>query len=141
MVEEKREQVWPLTPVAIVAPVWLQHALVVFLHSVPELKLVACTATVRVLLSLDLELIPNLIILETDKRYQQAQEQIRRLRSAWPASHIVALVPRGSLKALVQAAGADMALDSGIVPEELRQAIIRLVDSDQEASTNCLGES
>jgi hypothetical protein len=107
MDEEKRETVRSLTYGAVVAPVWLQHPLVVFLHSVPELKLVACTASVKVLLALDLAQIPELIILETDKSYKHTQERIRRLKAAWPASNILALIPHESLAALVQSAGAD----------------------------------
>jgi DNA-binding NarL/FixJ family response regulator len=138
MAEEKREQMGPSISVAIVAPVWLQNALLVFLHSAPELKLVACTATVQVLLALDLEKIPELIILETDKRRERAQEQIKRLKAAWPASNLLALIAHKSLGALMQAAGADEVLVSGTAPEQLRLAISRLMSSDKDTPTDPL---
>ncbi|HXV43447.1 MAG TPA: hypothetical protein VEC96_10310 [Anaerolineae bacterium] len=141
MDEEKRELLRPSTCVAIVAPVWLQNALLVFLHSAPELKLVACTATVTVLLALDLEQIPELIILETEKRREQAQQQIKRLRAAWPNSSIIALIQHNSLRALMQAAGADEVLVSGTAPELLRQAISRLKSSNKEVRANSLEEN
>jgi DNA-binding NarL/FixJ family response regulator len=128
----------PSISVAIVAPVWLQNALLVFLHSAPELKLVACTATVQVLLALDLEKIPELIILETDKRRERAQEQIKRLKAAWPASNLLALIAHKSLGALMQAAGADEVLVSGTAPEQLRLAISRLMSSDKDTPTDPL---
>jgi hypothetical protein len=132
MNEEKRERLGPSTSVAIVAPVWLQSALLVFLHSAPELKLVACTATVQVLLALDLEQIPELIILETDKRREHAQEQIRSIKTAWPTSHIIALIPHSSLRALMHAAGAEEVLVSGTAPEQLRLTISRLKYSEKD---------
>jgi DNA-binding NarL/FixJ family response regulator len=138
MDEEKRAHLRPSTCVAIVAPVWLQNALLVFLHSAPELKLVACTATVPVLLALDLEQIPQLIILETDKRREQAQEQIRRLKAAWPASNVIALIQHNSLRALMQAAGADEVLVSGTSPEQLRLAISSLTYLAKEPPTDPL---
>jgi hypothetical protein len=138
MDEEKREPLEPSTSVAIVAPVWLQNALLVFLHSAPELKLVACTATVQVLLALDLEQIPQLIILETDKRREQAQQQISRPKAAWPVSNIIALIQHHSLRVLMQAAGADEVLVSGSSPEQLRLAISRLQYSKKDSSTDPL---
>jgi DNA-binding NarL/FixJ family response regulator len=139
MDEEKREHLRPSTCVAIVAPVWLQNALLVFLHSAPELRLVACTATVPVLLALDLEQIPDLIILETDKSREQAQQQIRRLKAAWPDTNIIALIQHNSLRALMQAAGADEVLVSGTAPEQLRLAISRLKHSNNQISSDPLG--
>jgi DNA-binding NarL/FixJ family response regulator len=126
MDEEKREHLGPSTSVAIVAPVWLQNALLVFLHSSPSLKLVACTATVQVLLALDLEQTPQIIIIETDKRRDHAQDQIKWIKAAWPASSIIALIPHSNLRALMRAAGADEVLVSGSEPEQLRQAISHL---------------
>jgi hypothetical protein len=141
MDEEKREHLGPSTSVAIVAPVWLQNALLVFLHSAPELKLIACTATVQVLLALDLEQIPELIILETDKRREQAQQQIRRIKDAWPTSNIIALIQHLSLRALMQAAGANEVLVSGTAPEQLRLAISRLKSSDKASPADPLEEN
>ena len=141
MDEEKREHPGPSTYVAIVAPVWLQNALLVFLHSAPELKLVACTATVPVLLALDLIQIPKLIILETDRRREQAQEQIRGLKAAWPDSRLIALIHHNSLRALMRAAGADEVLGSETAPEQLRLAISRLSYSNKESPPNLLEEN
>jgi hypothetical protein len=138
MDEDKREHLGPSTHVAIVAPVWLQNALLVFLHSAPELKLVACTATVPVLLALDLDQIPELIILETDKRREQAQQQIRRIKAAWPTSKLIALIPHSSLRTLMQVVGADEVLVSGTAPEQLRLAISRLRYINKEPPTDLL---
>jgi hypothetical protein len=129
--EEKQQPLGPPVNVAIVAPVWLQDALLVFLRSISELKLVACVATVQVLLSLDLEQTPELIILETDKKYGHAQEQIRSIKTAWPDSHIIALIPHNGLKPFIQAADVDEVLVSGVAPEQLRQTISRLEYSNR----------
>lgn len=136
MAEEKQEQLESSTYVAVVAPVWLQNALLVFLHSTPELKLVACTATVEILLALDLAQPPKLIILQTGKSYKHAQDQINRIKTAWPASNIIALVPHKSLEPFVHAVGADEVLDSEVAPEQLRLAIARVRDSDKDTSTH-----
>ncbi len=141
MEEEKRDHVQGLTSVAIVAPIWLQNALLVYLHSAPELKLVACTATVPILLALDLQQIPDLIILEADKKSENAQNQVKRLKISWPASHIIALIQHSSQAALVQAAGAAEILLSGTAPEELMRAISRLRGIDKETTTDPLEES
>ena len=138
MAEEMQEPIGSSTYIAIVAPVWLQNALLVFLHSTPALKLVACTATVQVLLALDLDKIPELIIIETEKDYRRAQDQIERIKAAWPASHVIALIPDKSLRVFVQAAGATEVLVSGTSPEQLRQAIAQLTHSDKDALTGPL---
>jgi hypothetical protein len=141
MDEDKREDLGLPTYVAIVAPVWLQNALLVFLHSAPELKLVACTATVPVLLALDLEQIPELIIIETDRRREQAQQQVKHLKAAWPAIKLIALIPHQGLRALMQVVGADEVLVSGTAPEQLRRAISRLRYLNKETPPNLLEEN
>jgi DNA-binding NarL/FixJ family response regulator len=138
---EKQEHLEASTSVAVIAPVWLQHALLVFLHSAPELRLVACTATVQILLALDLGQTPELIIVETDKNYQQAQEQVREIKAAWPDSRIIALIAHKSLKRSVQAAGADEVLVSGTAPEQLKLAIARLMYPDIDTPTATVGEN
>lgn len=111
------------TIVAIVASVWLQHALIVLLHAIPELKLTACTATVRVLLSLDLEQIPDLVVLDAHEQDERAGDQLRRLKSAWPATRYIVLVEHNRQKALMRAIGADEVLLKGVSADQLMAVI------------------
>ncbi len=125
-----------MTNVAIVAPVWLQNALMVLLHAEPDLKLVACTATVQVLLSLDLEQSPDLVILEANEQLERAEEQLRRIKTAWPTSGCVALIEERRQSALIRAAGADEILLKGATPEQLLNAIRRLRQQHQGPAPN-----
>lgn len=135
------EQPKPLTNVAIVAPVWLQNALLVLLHAQPDLKLVACTATVQVLLSLDLEQTPDLVILETDEQLERSEEQIGRIKTTWPGSSCIALIEESKERSLIQAAGADEILLKGAVPEQLLGAIHRSRSPDRGAASDLSAQS
>lgn len=127
------------TIVAIVASVWLQHALIVLLHAIPELKLTACTATVRVLLSLDLEQIPDLVVLDAYEQDERASDQLRRLKAAWPATRYIVLVEHNRQKALMRAIGADEVLLKGVSPGQLMGVIqkMRGAHRDRPAQPQC----
>lgn len=131
----KQEHFKSLTSVAIVAPIWLQNALIVLLHSAPDLKLVACTATVQVLLALDLEQIPEIILLEADKRSERVQEQISRLKATWPASKVIAVLEHSSQETPARLAGADEVLLKGTRPDPLMLAIRRFRPAAEDIST------
>lgn len=136
MKPEKREHSEPQTSVAIVAPVWLQNALIVLLHAETDLKLVACTATVQVLLSLDLEKTPELVILETDEQRERVEEQVGRIKTVWPTSSCIALVEHSKQKADLQAAGADVTLLKGVTPQQLMTAIRQLRKGNEDEGLN-----
>lgn len=125
MADPQSEQLRASINTVVIAPVGLQDALLVFLHSAPELKLIACTATTQVLLALDLAQTPELILLEAPTSSDEAQTRVTQLKTAWPASHLIALVHHRNQVALVQAAGADEVLLSGVAPSLLMQVITR----------------
>jgi len=111
-------------------PVRLQDAYSTFLRAIPEVKVVACAATVQALLSLVVEQSPDLVLLEADSHDTQASDQVRRIKTAWPTARCIALVEHTRQRALVQAVGADAALLRGASPKRLLKVIkkLRLVD-------------
>ena len=123
-----------LTTMAAVVPVRLQDAYSTFLRAIPEVKLVACAATVQALLSLVVEQSPDLVLLEADSHDTQASDQVRRIKAAWPTTRCIALVEHTRQRAWVQAAGADAALLRGASPKRLLKVISKLRSVDESGA-------
>ena len=70
--------------VAIVAPQWLQDGLAVVIKSIPGVHLVACTGSIHILLSLDLERAPDVVVLTVDVLEIKASDQIRQVKFVYP---------------------------------------------------------
>jgi DNA-binding NarL/FixJ family response regulator len=123
-----------LTTVAVVAPVRLQDAYGTFLRAIPEVKLVACAATAQALLTLVVEQSPDLVLLEADGHDTQASDQVRRIKTVWPTARCIVLVEHTRQRALVQAAGAEVALLRGASPKRLLEVISKLRSADKSGA-------
>ncbi len=134
MKQNESHSIERLTTVAVVVPVRLQDAYSTFLRAIPEVKVVACAATVQALLSLVVEQSPDLVLLEADSHDTQASDQVRRIKTAWPTARCIALVEHTRQRALVQAAGADVALLRGASPKRLLKVISKLRSVDKSGA-------
>jgi len=117
--------------VAIVAPQWLQDGLAVVIKSIPGVRLVACTSTIHILLSLDLERAPDVVLLTVDTPEIKAGDQIRQVRFVYPRAHLVVLIQEPAQSASARAAGADETLLQGISAEQFCATISRLAKGKQ----------
>ena len=115
-----------LTTIAAIVPVWLQDSLAVLVKSDQSLRLVACTATIQTMLLLSLDHSPNVVLLDTDERDEQASDQVKQIRAVWPDSHCIALVSRRDQQSLIKVAGADEVLLKGTPPKQLLAMIHQL---------------
>jgi len=111
---------------AVVAPVRLQGAYSVLLQAVPGIKLIARTATVLQLLSLEIEQSPDLVLLEADSDNERASDQIRQLKAAWPTTCCIVLVEDSRQRKLVEQERADVVLLKGVSPRRLLETINQL---------------
>jgi len=93
-------------PVAIVAPQWLQDGLAVVIKTIPRLQLVACTGSLHILLSLDFERAPDLVVLAVDAHDAKARDQIRQIKFVYPRANLVVLIQEPAQSTSARAAGA-----------------------------------
>lgn len=117
--------------VAIVAPQWLQDGLAVVSKSIPGVRLAACTSSIHILLSLDLDRAPDLVLLTVDAPDIKAGDQIRQVRFVYPRAHLVVLIQDPAQSTSARAAGADETLLQGSSAEQFCVAISRFVKGDQ----------
>jgi DNA-binding NarL/FixJ family response regulator len=117
--------------VAIVAPQWLQDGLAVVIKAIPGVLLVACTGSIYILLTLDLERAPDLVVLAVEAPEIKAGDQIRQVRFVYPHTHLVVLIQEPAQSASAHAAGADETLLQGVSAEQFCTAISRFVRGDQ----------
>lgn len=117
--------------IAIVAPQWLQDGLAVVIKSIPGVRLVACTSSIHILLSLDLERVPDVVLLTVDAPEIKAGDQIRQVRFVYPRAHIVTLIQEPAQSISARAAGADETLLQGASAEQFSARIGRLVKGER----------
>ena len=117
--------------VAIVAPQWLQDGLAVVIKSIPGVRLVACTGSIHILLSLDLERAPDLVVLAVEAPETKASDQIRQVKFVYPCTRLVVLIQEPAQSASAHAAGADETLLQGVSGEQFCTAVSRFVKGDQ----------
>ena len=117
--------------VAIVAPQWLQDGLAVVIKTIPRLQLVACTGSIHVLLSLDLEHAPELVVLAVDLQVAKARDQIRQVKFIYPRARYLALIQEPAQNTDVRAAGADETLLQGASAEQFCAVVNRLIRGDE----------
>jgi DNA-binding NarL/FixJ family response regulator len=120
--------------VAIVAPQWLQDGLAVVIKTIPRVHLVACTGSINVLLSLELEHSPDLVVLTVDAPDVKARDQIRQVKFVYPDARYLVLIQESAQSASARAAGADETLFQGASAEQFCAAVSRLVQRDQVGS-------
>ena len=117
--------------IAIVAPQWLQDGLAVVIKTIPGVLLVACTGSIHILLSLDLERAPDVVVLAVDAPETKASDQIRQVKFVYPRTRLVVLIQEPAQSAKARAVGADETLLQGVSAEQFCTAISRIVKGDQ----------
>jgi DNA-binding NarL/FixJ family response regulator len=117
--------------IAVVAPQWLQDGLAVVIKTIPGVLLVACTGSIHILLSLDLDRAPDVVVLAVDAPEIKASDQIRQVKFVYPRTRLVVLIPEPIQSASARAAGADETLLQGVSAEQFCTAINRFVKGDQ----------
>jgi DNA-binding NarL/FixJ family response regulator len=117
--------------VAVVAPQWLQDGLAVVIKTIPYVHLVACTGSIHVLLSLDLERSPDLMVLTVDAPDVKASNQIRQVKFVYPHARYLVLIQEQEQSASARAAGADETLLQGASAEQFCAAVSQLVWEEQ----------
>lgn len=117
--------------VVIVAPQWLQDGLAVVIKSIPGVRLVACTSTIHILLSLDLDRPPDLVVLAVDAQNAKAKDQFRQVKFGYHHARCLALIQESAQSASVRAAGADETLLQGASAEQFCAAVRRLLKSEE----------
>jgi len=109
----------PTRSVAIVAPIWRQNVLSLWLQVVGKFELVTCTTTFEVLPFYSR---PDLVIFSASS--ELVGEQVQKIRLMWPETHLVVLAD--AAQAELQAAGADVVLSKEFSPKQLLNAIEQL---------------
>ena len=122
--------------VAVVAPAALRDAYCVLLEAAAEVKVVACATTVQALLQMAVEQPLDLVLLDAERRDEQATEQVRRIKAAWPTARCIVLVEHARQEELVQKAGADVVLLKGIYPKRLLEIIKGGLKSENSTQSN-----
>jgi len=112
--------------VAIVAPQWLQDGMAVVIKTIPSIHLVACTGSIHVFLSLDLERSPDLVVLTVDAQDAKASNQIRQVKFVYPQARYLVLIQEQEQNISTRAAGADDTLLQGASAEQFCAAVSRL---------------
>ena len=105
--------------VAIVAPIWLQNVLTLWLQVVGKFELVTCSTTFE---AQPLERTPDLVMFSAS--IDKLGEQVQKIRATWPETHLVVLADAG--QAELQTAGADVVLSKELSSKELLNVIHKL---------------
>lgn len=120
--------------IAVVAPQWLQDGLAVVIKTIPGVLLVACTGSIHILLSLDLDRAPDMVVLAVDAPEIKSSDQIRQVKFVYPRTRLVVLIQEPAQSGSARAAGADETLLQGISADQFCATISRFVKGDQVGS-------
>lgn len=118
------------TPVklAILAPRWLQEALGILLLSDDSFTLVANTQNEDMLFSLSLSQMPDIILIDTDRRLKKAVDQITRIKAKIQSANYVMLVDKTSQYSPLIQAGADAVILKGSPPSSILEMIKQVAE-------------
>ena len=97
------------------------------------MRLVACTSSIHILLSLDLARAPDVVLLTVDASEIKSRDQIRQVRFVYPRAHLVALIQEQAQSASARAAGSDETLLQGASAEQFCVVVRRQVQGDRTA--------
>jgi AmiR/NasT family two-component response regulator len=112
-----------VTTIALVAPTWLQDALVVLLDGTAGLLLVASATNVDSLTMLELDAPPDFVLLDADRINLMAVSEVERIIRTWPKTDCVALVDNTGQIPLLKEAGASLSLLKGATPQRLKEVL------------------
>jgi DNA-binding NarL/FixJ family response regulator len=118
------------TPVkiAILAPRWLQEALSILLLSEDSFTLVANTRNEDVLFSLPAPQLPDIIVIDADRRLNKAVEQITRVKKKLNSANYLMLVDQTSQYIPLTEAGADAVILKGSPPSTILEIIRQIAE-------------
>ena len=102
----------------IVAPIWLQNVLSVWLQVVGKMELVICATTCS---SLDFNLVPDLVIFSAAD--ESAYAEVQKIKQMWPTARLLVLVDETLQESLIEEAGADVVLLLGVSSPRLLSTI------------------
>lgn len=111
------------TSIVAVAPRWLHGPLAVLLQASQEASLSASAVTVRGLLKKGVRQQPDIVLVYADSRYDEASDQVRHLKTAWPLARCIALVEHARQRTPILQAGADDVLLQGASAKQLLEII------------------
>ena len=107
------------TRVAIVAPIWLQNVLSLWLQCVGKIEVVICSVTFEPLSS---ELVPDLLILSAE--VEPLLVQVEEVKALWPTTYLLVLCDSTEVELLE--AGADMVLCQDFSAQQLFEVTSQL---------------
>jgi DNA-binding NarL/FixJ family response regulator len=118
------------TPVklAILAPRWLQEALGILLLSEDTFTLVANTQNEDALFLLSSSQMPDIILIDTNRRLNKAVEQITRIKAKIQSANYVMLVDQTSQNRPLTEAGADAVILKGSPPSSILEMIKQVAE-------------
>jgi DNA-binding NarL/FixJ family response regulator len=114
--------------IAILAPRWLQEALSILLLSEDSFLLVANTRNEDVLFSLPIPQLPDIIVIDADRRLNKAVEQITRVKTKLSSANYLMLVDQTSQYSPLTEAGADALILKGSPPSNILEIIKQVAD-------------
>ena len=117
--------------IAILAPRWLQEALSILLLSEDSFMLVANTRNEGVLFSLPVPQLPDIIVIDADRRLNKAVEQITRVKEKLNSANYLMLVDQTSQYGPLTEAGADSVILKGSPPSNILETIRRIAEKRQ----------
>ena len=111
------------TSIVAVAPRWLHGPLAVLLQASQEASLSASAVTVRGMLKKGVRQQPDIVLVYADSRDDEASDQVRHLKTAWPLARCIALVEHARQRTPILQAGADDVLLQGASAKQLLEII------------------
>jgi DNA-binding NarL/FixJ family response regulator len=114
--------------IAILAPRWLQEALSILLLSEDSFLLVANTRNEDVLFSLPIPQLPDIIVIDADRRLNKAVEQITRVKTKLNSANYLMLVDQTSQYSPLTEAGADAVILKGSPPSNILEIIRQIAE-------------
>jgi DNA-binding NarL/FixJ family response regulator len=114
--------------IAILAPRWLQEALSILLLSEDSFLLVANTRSEDVLFSLPIPQLPDIIVIDADRRLNKAVEQITRVKTKIHSASYLMLVDQTNQYSPLTEAGADAMILKGSPPSNILEIIKQVAE-------------
>ena len=111
------------TSIVAVTPRWLHGPLAVLLQASQKASLSASAVTVKDLLKKGVRRQPDIVLIYTASRDDEASDQVRHLKATWPLARCIALVEHARQRTPILQAGADDVLLQGASAKQLLEII------------------
>jgi DNA-binding NarL/FixJ family response regulator len=126
---EPASENYSLVKIAILAPRWLQEALSILLLSEDSFMLVASTRNEEVLFSLPASQLPDIIVIDADRRLSKAMEQIIRVKTKLNSTNYLMLVDQTNQYSSLIESGADAVILKGSPPSTILEIIKQIAEN------------